>query len=106
MAKIIFKLPNTDRIDIDSIPGKSVMRIAVEASVPGILGECGGQAMCATCHVYVSPADAGHLSPIGEDEDEMLEATESPRTELSRLSCQLELEDDQTLTVEIPPAYL
>jgi 2Fe-2S ferredoxin len=67
----------------------SVMRAAVNNDVDGIVGECGGQLMCATCHVYVESVGLGELPEISEDEDMMLDTTASPRLANSRLSCQL-----------------
>jgi len=79
----------------------SVMRAAITNDVDGIVGECGGQAMCATCHVYVQ--DDPGLPPIGSDEDEMLECTAAPRESTSRLGCQLRAgRDFQNLAVCIP----
>lgn len=75
--------------EIDLPTGVSVMRAAVTAGVPGIVGECGGQAMCATCHVYVVAPPMGSLPEVSEDEDEMLDSTAAPREPESRLSCQL-----------------
>lgn len=91
--------------DVVNAPaGTSVMRAAVAHGVTGIIGECGGQAMCATCHVYVRPAFLERLPPISDDEDEMLDAAAAPRDEQrSRLGCQLRLEDDlDGLHVDVP----
>lgn len=33
--------------------GQSLMQIAVDNMVPGIDGDCGGEAACGTCHVIV-----------------------------------------------------
>ncbi|MGO2112590.1 MAG: 2Fe-2S iron-sulfur cluster-binding protein [Pseudoclavibacter sp.] len=75
----------TDEVDVAE--GTSIMRAAIENSVAGIVGECGGQAMCATCHVMVrSDAD---LPEVSEDEDEMLDCTVDERQDNSRLGCQL-----------------
>ena len=83
--------------------GTSVMRAAVTAGVPGIVGECGGQAMCATCHVYVRHGHDAALPPIGEDEDEMLDCTVTARTDRSRLGCQVTLGAElENLEVDVP----
>jgi ferredoxin, 2Fe-2S len=69
--------------------GSTVMQTALDQGVPGIVAECGGSAMCATCHVYVDPAWADRLPPINETEDAMLESAGAERKASSRLSCQL-----------------
>jgi ferredoxin, 2Fe-2S len=89
-------MPRVTYIDTDGkettldIPvGTSVMQAAVLNGVDGIVAECGGSCMCATCHVYVRDDQLVMLPPIGEDEEAMLEGTASPRRANSRLSCQL-----------------
>jgi 2Fe-2S ferredoxin len=71
--------------------GQSLMQAAVSAGVRGIVGECGGSAMCATCHVYVDEAFASRLPDPLETELEMLECTASDRLPNSRLGCQIKL---------------
>lgn len=69
--------------------GKTMMQAAVDNGVVGIIGECGGGLMCATCHVYVSEewCDAvGGMKPI---EDDLLDMAEAERRPQSRLSCQI-----------------
>lgn len=95
--------------DVLSPPtGSSVMRAAVQAGVRGIVGECGGQAMCATCHVYVRPEWLDRLPEIGDEEDEMLECTATPRDpERSRLGCQLVLGADlDEIEVDVPDSQV
>ena len=88
---------------VDAPVGTTVMKAAVANDVAGIVAECGGQAMCATCHVYVSAPGASALGEISEDENEMLDCTAAPRTEHSRLSCQLVVaEHSDGLTVQVP----
>lgn len=84
--------------------GSSVMRAAVQAGIRGIVGECGGQAMCATCHVYVRPDWLDALPEIGDEEDEMLDCTATPRdARRSRLACQLTLGADlEQIEVDVP----
>ena len=76
---------------------------ATGAGVPGIVAECGGSAMCATCHVYVDPAWADRLPVPLPNELEMLECTAAERRPTSRLSCQIKLTAAmQGLVVQVP----
>ena len=70
----------------------SVMEAIREAGIDELLAVCGGCLSCATCHVYVDPAFADRLPPIGEDEDDLL-GSASQRRPQSRLSCQIPLDD-------------
>ncbi|MEI7783408.1 MAG: 2Fe-2S iron-sulfur cluster-binding protein [Betaproteobacteria bacterium] len=78
--------------ELDVPAGHSVMQAAVAAGVRGIVGECGGSAMCATCHVYIDPAWLERLPPALPNELEMLECTASERRPESRLSCQVKVQ--------------
>ena len=79
------------------------MVTARDNSVAGIVAECGGAAMCATCHVFVEEAQLGMVGERGEIEEEMLEVTSVPRRHTSRLSCQIELTEDMDgLIVHLP----
>lgn len=100
MPSVTFVRPDGDVTTVAVPEGMSVMRAALLNGVDGIIGECGGQAMCATCHVYTS--DSG-LPPIGDDEEEMLECAAAERTDESRLGCQLKAgRDFDSLTVRLP----
>ena len=74
---------------LDVAIGTSVMQAAVFNGVDGIVAECGGSCMCATCHVYVQEDQLTLCPAMEADEDAMLEGTASPRHPNSRLSCQL-----------------
>lgn len=90
MSTITYTLHDGTRHEITTEGEVSVMRAALANGVPGIVGECGGQAMCATCHVYVDDDYLDHLPEMSEDEEEMLEVTSSERDEQrSRLGCQV-----------------
>jgi 2Fe-2S ferredoxin len=67
------------------------MRTALNELVPGILGDCGGELSCATCHVFVDPDWIDAAGPRSEDEDDLLETTSEEPTDCSRLSCQLKM---------------
>jgi len=89
MPKVTYVHPDDSREELEVDIGTSVMQAAVAAGIDGIVAECGGSAMCATCHVYVAEDDLPRLPEMQPAEDEMLEATMSPREAHSRLSCQL-----------------
>jgi 2Fe-2S ferredoxin len=85
--------------------GDSVMEGAVNNGVDGIVAECGGSCMCATCHVYVEPEFLDKLEPIAEDEQEMLNNTFAERKPNSRLGCQIKITEALNgLTVRTPEA--
>ena len=66
-----------------------------------IEGICGGMAMCASCHVYVSSNDL--LEDISEDEKAMLSEAFHLKPN-SRLGCQIQLSADLNgFTFELDP---
>jgi 2Fe-2S ferredoxin len=80
------------KIDVPS--GISVMQAALNHRVDGILGECGGNCMCATCHVYVDLSFLNLIPPAKDNEKFMLSiAAEGPETN-SRLSCQIKVTEE------------
>jgi 2Fe-2S ferredoxin len=90
---------------VDVRVGTSVMTGALLGNVPGILAECGGQAMCATCHVYIDPGWRIRLDRVSEEEDERLDEVLTGRTAESRLSCQLIMTEHlDGLVVRLPAA--
>ena len=88
--------------EADVPAGSSAMQGAVDNMIDGILAECGGACVCATCHVYVDDAWVEKTGTPSEDEDMMLEAA-SQRQENSRLSCQIVVTDEMDgLVLRIP----
>lgn len=64
-----------------------------------ILASCGGNASCATCHVFLPKEQVERLGTRSEDELELLEETDSYDTDCSRLSCQVRADDALNDTV-------
>lgn len=89
MAKVTYVHPNGARAEFELADGTSVMVGATSHGLDGIVAECGGNAMCATCHVYVEPSQLGLLSAVSEEEDALLEGVAAERRPNSRLSCQI-----------------
>jgi 2Fe-2S ferredoxin len=103
MPKITYVQPDGTKKVLDAPVGTSVMKTAVSHGVPGIVAECGGSCMCATCHVYLAEAEQVVIPPMADDEDEMLDFVAEPRQATSRLSCQLIVTDAlDGLVVHVP----
>lgn len=103
MPNIVFIQADGREHKVQAAADASLMQIATGAGVPGIVAECGGSAMCATCHVYVDPAWVDRLSAPLANELELLECTASDRLPNSRLSCQIKASDAlDGLIVRIP----
>jgi 2Fe-2S ferredoxin len=89
--------------DIAVPTGISVMQAALDNKVNGILGECGGNCMCATCHVYVHADFLSRIPPASKNENAMLEITAAERRPNSRLSCQIKIHEGlEGLVVQLP----
>ncbi len=91
MPKVTLIAHDGRTTELDGLSGQSVMQVATAHGFSGIVGECGGSAMCATCHVYVEPSWVDRLHVPLATELEMLECTASERKPESRLSCQIKL---------------
>ncbi|MBE2241673.1 MAG: 2Fe-2S iron-sulfur cluster binding domain-containing protein [Burkholderiaceae bacterium] len=91
MPTIRFIHPDGSSREFDAPVGSSAMQVATGAGLHGVIGECGGSAMCATCHVYVDEAWIDRLPTPLPNELEMLECTASERLTTSRLSCQIKM---------------
>ncbi|NNM71382.1 2Fe-2S iron-sulfur cluster-binding protein [Enterovirga aerilata] len=103
MPSVIYIHPNGSRQTLDVPAGQSVMQAAVSRGIEEILGECGGNAMCATCHVYVEPDQLDRLPPMGDDEDALLDGAAADRLPNSRLSCQIKVTGElDGLVVRLP----
>ena len=103
MPKIVFIQADGREQSVQAVIGASVMQTAMGAGVPGIVAECGGSAMCATCHVYVDPSWLDQLQAPLANELEMLECTAADRLDNSRLSCQIKASEAlDGLVIRVP----
>ena len=91
MPSITFVHPDGRAQRVDASNGESAMQAATRHDISGILAECGGNAMCATCHVYVGEGWLARLPAMGDDEDALLDGAAAERQASSRLSCQIKL---------------
>jgi 2Fe-2S ferredoxin len=102
MPRVIYVEFNGTRHEVDVPVGLSVMEGAVNNSIAGIDGDCGGAGACGTCHVHVAPEWSDKLVPPNELETDMLAFTYGPDHK-SRLSCQIKMTPElDGLTVTMP----
>lgn len=101
--KVTWKLPDGSEISADVAEGLSMMEAAVAQNVPGVVGECGGNLSCATCHVQVAEPWAARVGGPDDFEDAMLDTVEAARGPESRLSCQIRASADLDGLVLIVP---
>jgi 2Fe-2S ferredoxin len=91
MPTITFIGPDNRSERVEADIGESAMLAATKHGLDGIVAECGGNAMCATCHVYVDDQWIARLAAVSDEEDALLDGTASERQSNSRLSCQIRI---------------
>lgn len=102
MPRIIFIQSNGAETAIDAPNGRSLMQVATDNSLPGIVAECGGCCSCATCHAFIEGDWFNRLPPAGATEESMLEGLLEYQPN-SRLTCQIEVtEEMEGLRVRLP----
>ena len=92
MAKLIVVTRDGSERAVEAQSGLNVMEIIRDAGFDELLALCGGCCSCATCHIHVDPAFADKVSPMSEDENDLLDSS-SHRGATSRLSCQIAFND-------------
>jgi 2Fe-2S ferredoxin len=107
MPAITFIHPDDRSERVEAGEGENAMQAATRHGLDGILAECGGNAMCATCHVYVDDGWLPRLPVMGDDEDALLDGAAAERTANSRLSCQIKVTSDlDGLVLRLPERQL
>ena len=102
MAKVTLVQFNGEQTTVEAETGTSVMKAALDNLVPGIDADCGGECSCATCHVIVADDWMDRVGGPSEQENSMLDLNPD-RVANSRLSCQIEMNDDlDGLIVNLP----
>lgn len=106
MVSINFKFKDGTTKKVETLPGLSLMEVAVKEAFDPIEGACGGGLACATCHLYVHPDFKDKTMPedgeMSEDEEDMLDLAFDVR-KTSRLCCQIIVTKDmEDLVVAMP----
>lgn len=94
MPKVRYISPDGSETELEVATGTNLMQAAVSNGIYAIVGDCGGSASCATCHVYVDGEFLPRIPAPTSRESEMLECTAAERKENSRLSCQIMMTEE------------
>jgi 2Fe-2S ferredoxin len=99
--KVLVITADGQEMELQAESGDPLMYVLRNASL--IEASCGGQAACATCHVIVDPSWIERVGQPDGQEADLLESS-MERSETSRLSCQVILNDSlDNLAVRIAP---
>jgi ferredoxin, 2Fe-2S len=102
MPKVTFVDCGGRQHQVDVHLGTSLMQAALDNNVPGIDGDCGGQAACGTCHIFVEESWLPKVGERSEIEQTMLSFADGTKDN-SRLACQINMSDDLCgLLVRLP----
>ncbi|NYT38548.1 2Fe-2S iron-sulfur cluster binding domain-containing protein [Allopusillimonas soli] len=106
MPIVKFVLPDGTEQPIDVPVGWSLMEAARREGIEGIVAECGGGAICGTCHVHVDPEHFSAIAAPDMSESALLQIVPDP-SPTSRLSCQIIMTDSLAgMSVRIPVEQL
>ena len=107
MIKVTFVSANGESTTCEADAGDSVMQVALANAVEGIVADCGGSMMCATCHCYVDEDWTDRTGSRADGEDDLLDCASSEVRPVSRLSCQIKLSEElDGLVVHLPETQL
>ena len=87
MVKITFVEHDGSQTQVDAPAGQSLMKAATYGDVPGISADCGGNAACGTCRIYVPQEWRSTFAAPSAAEQEMIDFW-NDRTDGVRLACQ------------------
>ena len=102
MVKVNF-IRDTETLSVDVPVGRTIMEAAKELDLREIPADCGGCCACGTCHVYVDDVWLDKLK-IKENslEQSLLEYEQDYKEGISRLACQIQLDDSlDNVTVKL-----
>lgn len=102
MPHLTFRTSHRDAIEVDVPAQGTLLNVAWDHGIPGIIGDCGGSATCLTCHCYLVDGNLANVPPPRAHEVKMLELVLAARPE-SRLGCQVLVTDAlDGLVIEVP----
>jgi 2Fe-2S ferredoxin len=104
MPKITYVDPDGTAHEVEADVGSTVMEVALQNGVIGIVAECGGSCTCATCLVHVDEVWSTVVGPPSAEEADMIDTAFEVKP-TSRLSCQITVTDALDGLVVRTPSY-
>ena len=102
MVKICFLSHDGKAFQVDVKPGVTLMEAAYRNDISGVLGACGGNGGCATCHVYVDREWHSVIDERSARETRTLRYALETNEE-SRLACYIKVSENmEGLMVRVP----
>ena len=92
MTKLTFITKNEEKIEIDAENGKTILEVAEENNIP-LIGNCGGNCACGSCHIYIDEEHLNKIEKATEDEENVLDVVFNLQSN-SRLACQIAVCDE------------
>jgi len=90
--------------EIDAEVGLSLMENLRNNDFDDLAAICGGCCSCCTCHVFIDEDSYAKMPEMEDDEQYLLEDAEAFQPGSSRLSCQIEVDDNMVgIKVTIAP---
>lgn len=103
MPKLKFISFKGKETEIECSVGDNVMALASDNMVAGILADCGGDAICGTCHGYVDETLVSAFPQPNDNEQAMIEDGVVDPQPNSRLCCQLNVPEGlEEITIRLP----
>lgn len=93
MIKVIFYMPNGEKIIGEGFLGETLMLLAKRYNIGQIRGTCGGKLSCSSCHLLIRTPNI-LLKRSEREEDLLYNLAEPYPLNNSRLSCQIVLNKD------------
>ena len=102
MVKVNF-IRDTETLSVDVPAGRTIMEAAKDLNLREIPADCGGSCACATCHIHVDDVWLEKLKIKQNSLEQSLLEYEPDYIEgVSRLACQIQLNDDlNNVTVKL-----
>ena len=104
MPNIRFVEADGSSQEVEASVGDTLMEVAVNNGVEGILGDCGGAMSCATCHCYLDDVAYSIAGEPSEIEAVMMKDLLDIRP-TSRLACQVTVSAElDGVQIDLPEA--